>query len=137
MPQQRLSLNIAVAILRRQDRFLVANRPKGSHLEHRWEFPGGKIRAGETPQEAVRREAQEEVDVAILEEVLLHTEEHDYGDRSVRLHFFLAIEFEGTAAGREGQEIRWVTLEELRGLEFPPANRNVIELLGEHFEEGP
>jgi 8-oxo-dGTP diphosphatase len=126
-------IHVAVGILRRERRFLVTRRPEGSHLAGTWEFPGGKILPGETPEQAVRREVEEETGLTFHEAVLIHVEEHAYLDRSVLLHAFLCLEPEEWTALRLPGEAQWVTLAELRALVMPPANRAVIDVLEEQF----
>jgi 8-oxo-dGTP diphosphatase len=128
-------VEVAAAIVRRGGLFLVQKRPPGSHLEGAWEFPGGRIRRGEAPAAAARRECGEEVGLSIRETILLHVEEHAYPDRAVRIHFFLCMDAEGEPSSREGHEFRWASLADLESLETPAANRTAIRLLREQFEE--
>lgn len=109
---------------------LVARRPPGAHLEGTWEFPGGKVEPGETGEEALRREFQEEIGVGFDAARELYRLEHRYADRTVVLTFFLCTGMRGEPAGREHQELRWVDGAELRKLPTPEANRTVIERLG-------
>ena len=132
---KELPLPIAVGVVYSQGRFLVARRRPGAHLAGTWEFPGGKLRPGEAMESALRRELEEEAGIQFKSRVLLHVEEHAYSDRTVLLHFFLCIDPEGPPRGREGQEIRWVSLDELKMLEIPAANRGVLRILEEQFGE--
>ena len=119
---------VAAAVVQRGESYLVTRRLRGTHLEGMWEFPGGKCEAGETHAACLRREILEELGcVAEVGEKLL-TVVHDYGDRSVELHFF-RCEMPGDPAPLLGQEIRWVNRAELRGLDFPPADADLIRLL--------
>lgn len=127
------SAEIACGILQRQGRLLVARRRRGSHLEGAWEFPGGKVEAGETPEDALRREVHEETGLAVADAFLLHVEPYDYPDRRVILHFFLCPEPHGTPSPKASTSIRWVSLSELRSLRVPPANRGVLRLLEEQY----
>ncbi|MBI4600357.1 MAG: 8-oxo-dGTP diphosphatase MutT [Planctomycetes bacterium] len=133
---QPAKVSIAVGLIREAGRFLVARRPAGAHAGGTWELPGGKVRPGEPIEEALRREVEEETGVKVKDGVLLHVEEHAYPDRTVVLHFFLCRGAEGRPEGREGQEVRWVTLEELAALPVPEANRRFLGVLSEQFGEG-
>jgi 8-oxo-dGTP diphosphatase len=122
------SIVVAAAVVERDGQFLVTKRPKGSHLEGRWEFPGGKCDAGETLAGCVARELREELDVdaRIGEEILTTT--YTYPERSVELHFF-RCDLYGEPRPQLDQEMRWVPREELTTLEFPPADAELIRLL--------
>jgi 8-oxo-dGTP diphosphatase len=106
----------------------VTRRLRGAHLEGLWEFPGGKIEPGESLVDGLRRELKEELgtEVAVGEEVFAVT--HDYPDRSVELHF-ISCTFLNAPVPLLGQEMRWVPREELRSLEFPPADEELIRVL--------
>jgi len=125
------TFRIALGLIQREDRFLVARRPEGSHLAGAWELPGGKVRPGESLKTALRREVSEETGIQFRDAILLHTDEHAYPERTVRLHFFLCRDPEGNGSGLEGQETRWVTLDELVRLEMPEGNRRFLEILRE------
>ncbi len=122
------SIVVTAAILERGDRMLVTRRLKGTHLEGVWEFPGGKCEPGETLHACMARELREElgIGVTIGDEVL--STSHDYADRRITLHF-LRCRTEDEPAPLIGQEMRWVTRDELDGLEFPPADAELIRIL--------
>src|SRR5262245_11126403 len=128
-------LPIVLGVICSEGKFLVARRKPESHLGGTWEFPGGKLRPGESLENALHREVEEEMGVRFHGVVLLHVEEHSYSDRTVLLHFFLCLDPKGTAEGKEEQEIRWVTLEELKALETPPANQRFLRILQDQFGE--
>jgi mutator protein MutT len=119
---------VLAAVIDRGGRLLVTRRLKGTHLSGLWEFPGGKCEAGETHDACLERELVEELGVrATVGRELLVTE-HAYPERTVRLHF-RACEIDGEPLALLGQEMRWVRRSELRTLEFPDADRDLIELL--------
>ncbi|GAA5523919.1 8-oxo-dGTP diphosphatase [Microbulbifer aestuariivivens] len=121
-------IHVAVGVILGADgRILIARRPDHQHMGGRWEFPGGKVEAGETVQEALVRELREEI--AIEAEALHPLTEiyHDYGEKSVLLDTWWVTAFSGEAAGREGQEIRWVGRAELGSYQFPDANQAIID----------
>jgi 8-oxo-dGTP diphosphatase len=119
---------VAAAVVERDGRFLLTRRQKGVHLEGLWEFPGGKCEPGEPLDRCLVRELREElaVDAEIREEVF--TVVHRYPDRAIELHF-LSCRLAGEPSPQLGQEMRWVAREELRSLEFPPADRELIDRL--------
>jgi 8-oxo-dGTP diphosphatase len=119
---------VVAAVIERRGRFLVARRLRGTHLEGCWEFPGGKCDPGESLEDALRRELREELDVgaAVGSEILAVS--HDYGDRTIELHFF-ACALDGEPRARLGQELQWVGRDRLDALSFPPADEALIRLL--------
>jgi 8-oxo-dGTP diphosphatase len=119
---------VTAAVIERAGRILVTKRLAGVHLEGHWEFPGGKCNAGESLHACIRRELLEELNVEVLvgEELLSTT--HDYDDRRVELHF-LRCELKGEPAPQLGQQMQWIPRGDLRLLEFPPADTELIEWL--------
>ena len=123
-----MTIVVSAAVVRRDERYLVTRRQRGVHLEGLWEFPGGKCEAGESVAACLRRELQEELgtDAIVGEEMLAVT--HHYPERSIELHF-LSCELIQEPQPRLGQEMRWVARGELRSLQFPPADDELITLL--------
>jgi 8-oxo-dGTP diphosphatase len=119
---------VTAAVVQRGGRYLVTRRLRGTHLEGMWEFPGGKCEAGETHVACLEREIREELGCAAQVGERLLAVAHDYSERSVELHFF-RCEMTGDPAPLLGQEIRWVSGDELRALDFPPADAELIRLL--------
>ena len=119
---------VVAAVIERDGRFLVTLRPAGTHLAGYWEFPGGKCAASETHVEALRRELYEELDIVGIVHDCLHAVTHTYPERSVELHFY-RCDFEGEAKPMMGQEIRWVSRDELSSLRFPEADADLVALL--------
>jgi len=123
-------LNIAAGIIRNASKeIFITQRDASSHMAGFWEFPGGKIEAGETPEQAVIRELQEEVGIDAKSPVLLKTLEHRFPDRIITLYFFLVEDWQGEPYGKEGQPKRWVAQADLKEEEFPPANEVVVTAL--------
>ena len=119
---------VGAAVIEQAGRFLVTRRQRGVHLEGYWEFPGGKCEAGETLDDCLRRELREELGTdAVLGAELLAVS-HEYPERTVELHF---IECRLVESPRPllGQEMKWVGRRDLRTLEFPPADEELIALL--------
>ena len=119
---------VTAAVIEHDGRLLVTQRQKGAHLEGYWEFPGGKCDPGETHDACLTRELREELAVAAAVGTEIMATTHVYPDRRVELHFF-HCRLLGTPAPQIGQEMRWVTREELAALRFPPADTELIELL--------
>jgi mutator protein MutT len=120
---------VTAAVIERADgRLLVTRRLAGTHLEGLWEFPGGKSEPGETHEACLRREIREELGVEIAIRAHLLSTTHQYATRAVELHFF-ACAAEGEPQPLLGQEIRWVTRDELAELQFPAADAELIALL--------
>jgi 8-oxo-dGTP diphosphatase len=121
---------VVAAVIERNDRFLLTLRPAGTHLADHWEFPGGKVDAAETHEEALRRELREELDIVADVGVRLHSATHDYPERTVELHFYQCT-FRGEPTPMLGQGVRWVERMELGALTFPDADRDLIRVLSE------
>jgi 8-oxo-dGTP diphosphatase len=119
---------VAAAVIEHDGTFLLTRRLRGVHLEGCWEFPGGKCEDGEPHAACLQREIAEELDAPVRVGREVFTISHSYPDRVVELHFF-ACELLGEARPVLGQEMRWVRLEELASLEFPPADLELIRIL--------
>ena len=121
---------VVAAVIERDDRFYLTRRHAGTHLEGLWEFPGGKVDAGETHQQALRREIREELGATIEVHDLVFEIAHEYPDRTIVL-FFYRCTLTGEPRPLLGQEMRWVRRQELPSLGFPPADGELITLLTE------
>ena len=128
MSEPRPRIVVTAAVIARDDAFLVTRRPSGVHLEGYWEFPGGKCDDGESLESCLKREIAEELGANIRVGDRLLACSHDYPARVVELHFFSA-ELVGEPRPMLGQEMRWVARGDLRSLQFPPADDELIELL--------
>lgn len=130
---------VAAALVDADGRVLVATRPPGKASAGRWEFPGGKIEPGETPEAALVRELAEELGVDTSASCLAPAgfASHDNasdpsgasGDRHIVLLLFVCRRWRGTATPREGQELRWLRPVELFALDLLPADRPLVGLL--------
>lgn len=116
----------AAAIVNTEQQVLIAKRAAHRHQGNRWEFPGGKLDAGETPVAALVRELQEELAITPTRFRPLLTLTHHYPDKSVRLHVFRVEAFDGVPHGNEGQPLQWVATERLGDYDFPAANRPIV-----------
>ena len=110
-------------------RVLIADRTRSHSLKDHWEFPGGKVKAGESLGAALRRELAEELGIDIGDTRHFHYIEHDYPEFSVAVDFFLVTAWEGTPDGAEGQSIRWVEAHELKAERLLPADAPVVDAL--------
>jgi 8-oxo-dGTP diphosphatase len=123
-------LRVAAGILRDpRGRVLITERVGGGPFQGMWEFPGGKIGDGETPEQALARELLEELGVELGAAKRFMHLEHDYPDRSVSIHFFLVSGWANDPAGLEGQALRWVAPKSLVDHDILPADRPVIDAL--------
>ena len=121
----------AVALVDADGRVLLARRPEGKTMAGLWEFPGGKVGDGETPEAAVVRELSEELALDIAESCLapLTFASHDYGAFHLLMPLFVCRVWEGTPQAREGQALRWVRPRDMAGLAMPPADVPLVALL--------
>lgn len=119
---------VTAAVVTRDDAFLVTRRQAGVHLEGYWEFPGGKCEAGESLSECLGREMREELDTGVRAGREILRTEHAYPERIVELHF-IQCELLKDPRPLLGQEMKWVSRQDLRSLRFPPADDELIDLL--------
>ncbi|MEW5248057.1 8-oxo-dGTP diphosphatase MutT [Microbulbifer discodermiae] len=122
-------VHVAVGAVYRQGAILIARRHAHRHMGDRWELPGGKVEAGETPKQALTRELREEVAIRVTQLKPLVEIRHDYGDKRVLLDTWWVTGFDGEPRGAEGQEVRWVPVESLGEFRFPDANLAIIEAI--------
>ena len=127
--------HVAAGILRdTAGRVLISERLCDGPFNGLWEFPGGKIGAGESAADALQRELAEEIGVTVTAAQPFMELHHKYPDRTVDLEFFLVTGWRGEPAGLEGQGIRWVVLEKLEPEDLLPADAPVVEALRRHCE---
>ena len=121
---------VAVGVIYDPQRgYFICRRATHQHQGGKWEFPGGKVEADETVQQALKRELQEEIGIDVSAAEPLLVIEHTYSDKAVKLDVWRVTGFNGTAQSLEGLENRWVQLTELDQLDFPEANLPIIEAL--------
>lgn len=123
-------VHVAVAVISNGDgHILIAKRPDHVHQGGFWEFPGGKVEAGETLEKALQRELHEELGIKVECCQPFIQVVHDYSDKQVLLDVWQVTGFSGDAVGREGQPIRWVEPAALSEYEFPAANSPILTRL--------
>lgn len=123
-------LKVIVGVIEDGDaNILLARRPSHLHQGDKWEFPGGKIEPGEEPLDALRRELGEELGITIDRATPLIQVPYHYESLSVLLDVWQVQIFSGEAVGREGQEIRWVSKDDLASMKFPLANHAIVAAL--------
>lgn len=130
----RVTVEVAAGLILREGRYLIARRKVGAHLERLWEFPGGKREPGESLEECLRRELREELGIVISTAAPFRVIRHEYPVKAVELHFFLCSVEDEQAPSLNCDALRWVAPEEMTGLEFPSANRPLIEALQQKEE---
>ncbi len=114
----------------------MARRPAHAHLAGQWEFPGGKIEAGETPEEALARELSEELAIEVLPGALWGILFHRYPEKTVRIRFIFAKRVAGSPEAIGCEEFRWVLPPDLLELPFPEADRPLVDGLVRAHREG-
>jgi 8-oxo-dGTP diphosphatase len=122
-------LHVSAGILLRGQTVFLARRPEGKHLAGYWEFPGGKIEAGESPEVTLIREFAEEFGVQIRVQHKFHENVHTYPGGAVTLHTYLAQHVAGAFEQREHAALRWVPLHQLLDYQLAPADVPIAEKL--------
>lgn len=127
----RIVLVSAVALIDPDDRVLLARRPEGKALAGLWEFPGGKVEPGETPETALIRELREELGIETRESCLapLCFASHGYDDSHLLMPLFVCRRWQGIVTPREGQELAWVRPRDMGAYPMPPADLPLIPIL--------
>ena len=119
----------AAALIDAENRVLVAQRPAGKSLAGLWEFPGGKLEPGETPEAALARELEEELAISARAFSPLGFASHAYPDFHLLMLLYACRSWQGTPLGQQGQPLRWEPLASLYALPMPPADVPLIEAL--------
>jgi 8-oxo-dGTP diphosphatase len=124
----KLILVVACALIDADNRVLIARRPEGKALAGLWEFPGGKLDAGERPEQALIRELYEELGIIVAEACLapLTFASYAYEDFHLLMPLYICRRWEGIVTPREGQQLAWVRANKLRDYPMPPADLPLI-----------
>ncbi|TCN86587.1 8-oxo-dGTPase [Vibrio crassostreae] len=128
-------IHIVAGIIFNQDKsqVFITKRPDDKHKGGFWEFPGGKVEVGETIEQAMTRELDEEIGIKVTEQSLFEHLEFDYTDKLLKFDFILVTDFEEQPYGKEGQQGEWVSLESLNQYAFPEANVPILERVIKEF----
>jgi len=124
----KLVLVAACALIDPDGRILLAQRPEGKAMAGLWEFPGGKVEAGEKPEETLIRELYEELGISVNETCLapLTFASHGYDDFHLLMPLYVCRRWDGVVSGREGQALKWVRPNKLREYPMPEADEPLI-----------
>jgi 8-oxo-dGTP diphosphatase len=127
----KLLLVVAVALIDVDGRVLLAQRPEGKPLAGLWEFPGGKVHPGETPEAALIRELREELGIDVAASCLapFTFASHQYPDFHLLMPLYVCRVWKGTVTGREGQRLAWVRPAKLADYPMPPADKPLVAML--------
>jgi len=122
-------LEVVAGIIWRNEQYLAVERPEGANMAGWWEFPGGKIEDGESRDDALVREFQEELDITPVDFEYWRELIHEYDEFSVRLHFYHIRSYSGELAPLENQQMSWVDPSEVPTLKYLPADIVIVEAL--------
>ncbi len=127
----KIILVSAVALIDPDGRVLLAQRPASKSMAGLWEFPGGKVEAGETPEDALVRELHEELGIETWSSCLapLTFASHTYDDFHLLMPLYACRKWDGIVQGKEGQELAWVRAQDLNKYPMPPADIPIIPIL--------
>jgi len=120
---------VSVAVIKKDGRIFIAKRVADDPLRNKWEFPGGKVEPGETPEECVRREVFEELGITVEIEEFICSTEYQYDHEHVELSAYTVHCTSGNPEPAHYQEMKWVEPADLLHYEFPEANVPIIEKL--------
>lgn len=120
---------VTAAILMKDSKVLIAQRPSSDPLAHKWEFPGGKVEAGETDEECLAREMSEEFGVQVAVHTFWAKSIYDYAEGSIELLAYFVEHISGRFELRVHDAIQWVTLAELNTFDFAPADQPIVDKL--------
>lgn len=127
----KVLLVVAVALIDADNRVMIARRPPGKAMAGLWEFPGGKVHDGETPEQALARELAEELGIDTAPACLapFTFASHRYPDFHLLMPLYLCRKWRGEVRPREGQEIKWVRAARLADFDMPPADKPLVAML--------
>ncbi len=124
-----IKVAVVVGIIKRGDRFLVAERPLGKPYSGYWEFPGGKIEANESPFDALTRELEEEIGVVVTAATHWKSVDHTYPDKTVHLSLWWVDAYLGEPHAKENQTLYFASVAEMRALKLLEGNVGIVDAL--------
>ncbi len=122
-------VEVTAALIWQADRFMICRRPAHKARGLKWEFVGGKVEPGETPQEALIRECREEMDITVRPLDLFCELYHEYDDLTVHLMLYNAVITEGTPKALEHEDIKFITVSEAQNYDFCDADTEILDKL--------
>lgn len=120
---------VTAAIIHKNDKILICQRPKGKLCEFMWEFPGGKLEKGESYEECIKRECREELNINIDVVDKMTDIIYEYPKLKVHIHFFNCVIAEGEIIKKEHNDIKWIGREDVSKFEFCPADSKVVDMV--------
>ena len=123
------TIEVVAAIIHDSDGRIFATQRGYGDMKDGWEFPGGKVESGERPEEALKREIQEELDTKIVVERFITTVEYDYPKFHLIMHCYICSIESGSLTLKEHEAARWLKLSEIDSVDWLPADRVVVDLL--------
>jgi 8-oxo-dGTP diphosphatase len=124
-------LKVTAAIIRQKGKLLICQRGAGGHCAFLWEFPGGKLEPGESKEECLIRECEEELGIQIAVGSIFAETTYQYPDRKISFTFFNAEIISGELTPKVHQQVQWITPEELKNYDFCPADTEIVNRLFE------
>ena len=128
--------HVSAGLIWKNGKVLIAKRPKGSHNEGLWEFPGGKQEKGESIEDCLKREIEEELDIKVQVDKALITVDHKYEAETICLHAFNCTLMKGKPTSLQGQQFRWVYPVDFHKYIFAPPDMKVIGFLSRYDNIG-
>lgn len=127
-------VQVAAALIWKDGRFMICQRPENKTRAFQWEFVGGKAEKGETRQEALIRECREELDITVKVGNIFMEVDHQYPDINVHLTVFNAEIAEGVPVLLEHNDMRWITPDEIKNFNFCPADKDILEKIIKEYK---
>jgi|TARA_B100001059_G_scaffold220012_1_gene241621 8-oxo-dGTP diphosphatase len=122
-------IKVVAAIIKQEDKILIARRKKGKHLEFKWEYPGGKLENNEEENDALKRELKEEFSIEATIGRYLTESFYEYGSVNINLKAYLVESFSGDFRLIDHDKIEWIKIEEIKKHEFAPADIQINDYL--------